>query len=239
MVALQGAALIALRTGDAENAEGFAVQLLLLAQALGDKDGEVSALIKLSHVTADSGRLVEARSLIERAVAVARESSEAGLIARALLNFSDLALREGNAHEAAELAEESLREGGNGLDPRVRGIALLNFAVPLIRLGDRARALEAAREALELATKGKESSLLSSSLEVLAAAEAANDPLLAGRMLGAAGALAEEVGIELDDEMVSAVRSGLDDDAFAAAYAAGAAMPLEDVLDATLGIRSR
>ena len=43
-----------------------------LSQALGDKDGEVSALIKLSHVTADSGRLVEARSLIERAVAVAQ-----------------------------------------------------------------------------------------------------------------------------------------------------------------------
>jgi predicted ATPase/class 3 adenylate cyclase len=238
MAALQAATLIALRTGDGESAEGFALQLLPLAQALGDKDGEVSALIKLSHVTADSGRLVEARSLIERAVAVARESSEGALVARALLNFSDLALREGDAHEAAELAEESLREGGNGLDPRVRGIALLNLAVPLIRLGDRARAVEAAREALELATIGRESSLLSSSLEVLAAAEAANDPLLAGRLLGAAGALAEEVGIELDPEMVSAVRSGLDQDAFESAYAAGAAMLLDDLLDAAHGIRS-
>jgi predicted ATPase/class 3 adenylate cyclase len=238
MVALQAATLIALRTGDAESAEGFAVQLLPLAQALGNKDGEVSALIKLSHVTADSGRLVQARSLMERAVAVARDSSEPELIARALLNFADLALREGDAHEAAELAEESLREGGKGLDPRFRGVALINLAVALIRLDDRARASETAREALELASIGRESSLLANSLEVLAGAEATRDPLLACRFLGAAGALAEEVGIELDVEMVGAVRSELDHDAFESAYAAGAAMPLDDLVDAALGIRS-
>jgi tetratricopeptide (TPR) repeat protein len=238
MVALQAATLIALRTGDAESAEGFALQLLPLAQALGNKDGELSALIKLSHAATDLGRLVQARSLMERATAVARDSSEPELVARALLNFADLALREGDAHQAAELAEESLREGGKGLDPRFRGVALLNLTVALLRLGDRARAVETAREALELATMGRELSLLANSLEVLAAAEVSHDPLLACRLLGAAGVLAEEVGVELDPEMVSAVRSGLDDDAFESAYAAGAAMPLDDLLDEALGMRS-
>jgi hypothetical protein len=37
---------------------------------------------------------------------------------------------------------------------------------------------------------------------------------------------------------VSAVRSGLDQDAFESAYAAGAAMLLDDLLDAAHGIRS-
>jgi hypothetical protein len=238
VAALQAATLIALRTGDPESAEGFAGQLLPLAQTLGNKDGELSALIKLSHAAVDSGRLVHARSLMERAVAVAQDSSEPELLARAFLNFADLALREGDAHEAAELAEQSLREGGDEIDPRIRGVALVNLALALIRLGDRTRALETVHEALELAMIGRESSLLSNSLEVLAAAEAARDPLLAGRFLGAAGALAEEVGIQLDAEILRAVRGGLDDEAFESAYAAGAAMPLDDVLDSALGIRS-
>jgi len=238
LVALQAATLIALRTGDANSAESFAVQLRAVAEALGNKDGQVSALIKLSHVALDSGRRVEARSFIERAVLVARDSSEPELVARALLNFADLALREGDAREAAELAEESLEEGREDLDPRFRCPALLNLATALIRLGDRSRAVDTAREALELANLAKDSSLLAMSLETLADAEATRDPLLACRLLGAAGALAEQVGIELEAETVSAVRNEVDNDTFESAYAAGAAMAPNDVLDAALGIRS-
>jgi predicted ATPase/class 3 adenylate cyclase len=236
--ALKTATLIALRTGDPQGAERFANQLLRLAEAVGDDDGQLSALIKLSHAAAESDRLADARSLMERAIAVARDSGEPEFLARAFLNFADLALREGNADEAVQLAERSLREGGEGIDPRIRCAALLNFALALTRLGDCTRGAETARAALELAAIGKESSLLSGSLEVLAAAEVTRDPLLASHLLGAAGALAEEVGVALDPEVVSAVRGGLDGEAFESAYAAGAAMPLDDVLDSAFGARS-
>jgi predicted ATPase/class 3 adenylate cyclase len=230
--ALRAATLSALRVGDHDAADRLAHEFRELSRALGDREGEVSALIKLGAVAAGSGRFEQGRSLMEQAVDVARESGDARTLGHALLNCGAFALAEGDAERAAHLCELSLAEGGAELDARGRSVALLNLAFARLQLGEAGRAEESAREALEVALVGGDRSSVADALGVLAAATAAEDAARAARLLGAAAALTEEIGGELDDELVSAVRAAAgDDDTYELAYAEGRAFSLDDAVE--------
>ncbi|MFQ5795916.1 MAG: tetratricopeptide repeat protein [Candidatus Bipolaricaulia bacterium] len=99
--------------------------------------------------------------------------------------------------------------------------------------GDYERAVRFFKDSLTLSQELGNKRRIARGLEGLAAVACANrQPEQAARLFGAAEALREAIGIPLPpsecadyDRDVAAVRAGLDEDAFAAAWAEGRAMP--------------
>ena len=182
------------------------------------------------------GKRENAHSLIQQAIATARESGNPEALGRALLNLGVLAAGEGDFERAAELSEQSLREGGDALAARVRATALVNLANARTRLGDVRRGAESAREALEVALAHGQTSLVAASFEMLADAEVARDPARAVRLLGAAAALMEEIGERLDADTVAAVRAAVHAETYERAFAEGRGLSIDDAVELALGL---
>jgi predicted ATPase len=235
---LRGAALSALRIGDNEAAERLAREFLGLARQLGDRESEVSALIKLGAVAARVKRFEEGREMMEEAVAIAREAGDRRSLGHALLNLGGLAMEEGNAKRGADLCERSLSEGGEALDTRGKTVALLNLSFARLRLGDPGRARESGRKALDLALTGGDRSSLADALGVIAASAASVDATLAARLAGAAAVLAEEVGLEPDDEVIDAVRAVADGETYDLGYEEGRSLSLDEAVELALSVDS-
>jgi predicted ATPase/class 3 adenylate cyclase len=228
--ALRAAALSALRIGDHDAAARLARQQLELGHALGDHESQISALIKLGAAASEVGQFDQARSMMEQAVAIARGTGDARFLGHALLNLGGLMLDEGDAERAAELCELSLEEGGAALDARGKAVALLNLSIARRRLGDIAQARKHAQQALELSLGQGDRSSMAHALGALAAATAPEDAPLAAKLLGAAAALTEEVGLAADQESVEAVRAAADAETYKVAYAEGHALSVDEAV---------
>jgi non-specific serine/threonine protein kinase len=158
---------------------------------------------------------------------------------------------QGDHDRSRELYEEYLRAAqAAGWDHAVATV-LSNLAVVAREQGDPRRAAQLELEAIDLLEKLRDPSGLALSFWGAAyAARSAGDPERAARLLGAAEALRERTDSPVlafqrpeYDGYVSLARHGLGDDAFAAARAQAAALPLEEAvaeakaaLAATVGI---
>ena len=228
--ALRYAALNAMRLGEHEFAQQLASEAVDLARQLGNESWEVSALIKLAHATAGSGRAEDARALMEQATFRAREVGDPETLARALLNLGALAAEDGDFGRAAELSEQSLEAGGPKLNAQVRAVALFNLGVARGKLDDSNETAHGPlREALNLAIELGDRLLAAECLENFAALDAGRDGAHSATILGAAHALLEEVGASVDEEISDEVR-GLAGEKYERAYAEGRALSLEDAV---------
>lgn len=70
----------------------------------------------------------------------------------------------------------------------------------------------------------------------LAAASAARHALPAARLLGTASALTEEVGVDIDEEIASAVRAPTNDETYELAYADGRAASIDEAVVLALSL---
>ncbi len=165
-------------------------------------------------------------------------ANAAATVSLLLGNLADVAVRRGDHARATRLAEEALAL------QRERGFAwgaahsLFTLAVVARNRGDATRAAVLYRQSLSQAWDQRDQRLLVRPLDGLAilAAEGSQAEA-AARLFGAAARLHELLGAPLDptlwphyDRAVASARTRLGDDGYAAAWAAGGALPLAAVV---------
>jgi tetratricopeptide (TPR) repeat protein len=195
-------------------------------------------------VAHEQGEFGRARALHEEALALFRELGDKRAIAISLINLGNVAKHQGEFGRARALHEEALalfRELG---DTWGIAISLINLGHVAREQGDYARATALYAECLTLCRDIGGKSIAAFCLEGLAAALCAQEqPQRAARLFGAAAATRHQIGVPLTpierprhERLVAAVRAHLDPDTFAAAWAAGAALSLEQAIAEALSV---
>ncbi len=225
---------VAQRQGDYAAARALTTQALDLYRALGDPRNTAALSVNLGVAAFEQGDYAAARQLTEASLVVFRQLRDTNGMATALINLGNTALDTGQLEAAHACFQEAI-----GLE---RSLSNGTAATPLGGLGRTLRQmgdLEGARacfaESLRLRLESGERRGVAVTLTNLAYVEqAARRPEVAARLLGAAEALREALGVPIlpgrrreYDELVAAVRAALEAAAFQSAWAQGRALTLE------------
>jgi non-specific serine/threonine protein kinase len=245
---LVGLAMILTNRGDDARAEPLFVEGLALLRREGDALRGAVALVAYGWLASHRGRHDEATARIDEARVLAQRIAEPTLAASvsglALANLGVAAQGRGELAMAATHLEAALDQ--------YRGIGYARGeSKTLLILGDVARDREDHRrawthyrESLALAGEhGDLRTILDALAGLATVAVAWGAPEHAARLLGAAEALREAIGTmillpadrESHERTVAAARAELSEAAFAAAWAAGQALPLEAAIADALG----
>ena len=229
--------------GDYPAAASLLEESLALARAAGDRLATAKALYLLGNVAEDLEDLEQEASRYEEALALFRQVGDRWWIPEALSGLGRAARQRGDHGRARALHEEALalqRERGSAWGTAWATTALGEVAADE-GAADRAAALF--QEGLRLhAELGELPGVFYCLLGLGKLAGAAGRSEAAARLLGAAEALREARGMSLPpghvrphDRCVARARAELGEAAFAAAWAAGRALPLaQAVEEATL-----
>jgi non-specific serine/threonine protein kinase len=220
-LALIGVGQMAERRGDYQAARQVYEESLGIYRELGDKWGTSGALYCLGSAALGQRDYVGARSILEESLAVARELGSPGQIAEVLENLGRAACFLGDYAGAHARYNESLvlfRELG---DQYGSALCLADLAGVLVVAG------MTTRKAPVRSSKGQ------GKAEGIALELA----IRAAQALGAAQALLDSIGVQLDpmgqelfNSYRAAARTRLGARAFARAWAAGRAMELEQAV---------
>jgi predicted ATPase/class 3 adenylate cyclase len=223
---LQAAGEFARLQGDNSRAVELASQSLALAREIGDNQVAARSLQILGNVTYIRGDVASARVLTAESLSIFRKLGDRQGAARSVHHLGVLALREGDYAEAGARFEESLamhREQGNG-----QRIALNIFCLALVARGrGEYRAADAClRESMAIARGLGYQRLLVMGVEGFAAV-----------LLGAAGRVREVMHLPpqpnegaLVADSLAAARAALGEEAFAAAWAEGRSLTLDEAV---------
>ena len=233
--ALVGASMLALWRGDVERGSAVAEEMLALA---AEADSGRAGAILLAGLVADRrGDEDHAAELWEESARLAREEGDSRLLGMALNNLGTVALGRGEYERALELFEESLAIGRELQDQDRLARTFGNLGFTTLMLGDVQRARLLLRDSLVAAREIGQVEGIIGGLVGLGAVYAREDPARAARLLGRADVLCEEAGSDpeqMEDrvraETEAELRARLGEDAYAAAYAEGRALTLEDAL---------
>jgi len=236
--ALHAAARLATRQGDYQRAAELSEQSLALWEELGDAAGTAQSLLSLGTVAAEKGERERAIELSERAAELYRESGDRRGHALAVSNLGGIALDQGDYLRAAELSEQAYGLFEALDDSEGMAFALVNQGFAALSEHDHKRALGLLREALRRLAELEFRDVIGYCFEGLAAVLAFTgeaDP--AARLLGAAEALRESVGVDLapteretHETTTAAVREALGEKRFSAAWHLGRDLSLEDAI---------
>jgi predicted ATPase/DNA-binding SARP family transcriptional activator len=215
--ALHAAASLATRQGDFEGAAKLSERSLRLWEELGDLSGKARALLSLGTVAAEQGDRERARSLSEQAASLYGEAGDRRGRALAVSNLGAIALEEADFSNAKTLSAEAYDLFEELSDGEGMAFALVNQGYAALAEGSYDRALEFLRESMRgLAELGFQD-VIGYCFEGLAAVYTFQGRVkAAARLLGAADALRERLGVDLapaeretHEETVTAVRSQL------------------------------
>jgi predicted ATPase/transcriptional regulator with XRE-family HTH domain len=234
--------LIAREQGDYARSAALYEECLAIHRALDDRGGAATALLGLSDIARDQGDATRAERYGTESLALFRELGERWGSACSLNNLGLAAAQRGNLVRATALLEESLALF------RALGIAgsiaeeLIGLGRVLVAQGEVRRAATLLAEGLRLVLAAGPRWLVAAGLEGLAEAGAAGgEAARAARLLGTAAALRATMGAPLRPadrpgyhSAEAAARAALDEEAFAAAWAAGAALRLEQAVTEAL-----
>jgi predicted ATPase/DNA-binding XRE family transcriptional regulator len=233
--------------GDYDRAVTLYEESLALYQSLGYKKGTSGPLRELGVVAYRQGDYDRAVRLNEQALAITREFGGRFGTALILCNLADAARAQGDLRRARALLEENLT-ALRGEEQRARiANALANTLARLgsieCELGEDARASKLYKESLEVVWRfgfGFEGVACLEGLARVAAMQ--GRPERAARLLGTAAARREEMSTSLSPisradhgHAVEAAREALGEEAFAAAWAVGHAMPLDGAIADAVG----
>jgi predicted ATPase/Tfp pilus assembly protein PilF len=215
---------------------------LALKRELQDRRGVARVLNNLGSVACLQGDVQQAAALYQESLAIERELGDKAGIAKSLNNLGELADLQGNAQQAAALFEESLTLTRVLGDQFVIAIGLLNLGRITHLQSDDAHARAYLAEGLTVARGLDNRRLLAYALERMAmVAGAQGAPEQAATLFGAAAALREVLGTPLDpndraayDRAAATISRTLGPDGFAAAWAAGQALPLGEAITLAL-----
>ncbi len=239
--ALHGAGVLANGQGDQDRAVRWLEQSIALYREAADPLGAVRALGTLGGVAYDRGDLAGAESMWEQGLAAARAAGDTGEAARALANLGESRYHLGDLAAAAR-GEEALalarRVGRRDVESFALG-ALGNVA---FRQGDLARAAVLHRQALALRLElgqNRQIAIALEGLSSLAAAEGRGER--AACLLGAAQTLRAAIGSPRPvpeqyavEQATAGARAALGEEVWAAAFAAGLALPLDEAIASAL-----
>lgn len=233
---------LALEREDHSRATELFGERLALSREMGHPMALASSVMSLATVTHKQGDLERATELYEEGIALFRERGDKLGLALCLSNLGLVKYSRGDLGRAAKLTEEGvalLRELGAGAHTAV-GLCNLGWIALLQNDLDGAAALF--EESLVLAwDNGMKPSVLTTLEGYACVAGAMGAAQRAAQLWGAAQALQETMGILRDtdwlteaDERMSALRSGLGEQAWEEARQKGRAMTLEEAVSYAL-----
>jgi non-specific serine/threonine protein kinase len=236
--ALYGAATLASTQDNAARAMALWEESLALFRALGYRAGTASVLCALGIAALQDGDVARAAALCGESLEVSRAEGDPYAVARALLSLGQIAANQGDYARAQALFEECLALNQQAGDKSHSAIALLNLGHVAREQGEFARARQLYREGLALSQALDEKLRIGRELVAVATVEAAQGkPERAARLMGAAAALRDALGAGLypidrpaTERTTELARVALGEEAFAAAYAAGRALSLEEAI---------
>lgn len=242
--ALAGAAAMAWLMGDPVAASPLYRQSLEIWRELGARYNIAKALNNLGMFIHSCGDYAAAWSFQEESLEIFRELDDRHGIAWALSNLGNTAMEQRNLALAWSLQQESLASRRDMEDGIGVGISLNSLGAIAIIQGDTSSARSLLNESLEIRRQWGDWAGIIYSLEALADLNAAdNIPELAARLWAAIERAREEMGFFLayhdQDEYVrnvAAARLFLGEEAFAAAWAEGRAMTMEQAATLCLAI---
>ena len=233
---LWGAGLLAMWQGDVERGSAVAEEMLALAT---EEDARRAGAMHFAGMVAGAHEdLDHAVELYEESARLAREHGDTGILTIAVNNLGSIASDRGDHERALELFEEVLEINRDRSDRYFVALALSNLGATTLELGDVERARDLLRDGLAAAREIGQVDLFIVGFAALGVVYAREDPARAVRLLGRADALREETASRDDDpverrvrdETEAELRRRLGEDAYAAAYAEGRALELEDAL---------
>jgi predicted ATPase len=239
--ALNGAADMAMGRGDNSELRRWAEEALALHRAGGNAFGAAISVFQLGHSAADEGEYERARELAGEALELARQAGDATLVMLAtwLLGWASKGL--GHADTARRHYEDALdraRTLGNRNVQSLTLEALSDFALERGRPDEAVAMLaEAYRANRELEDRWR-LALISSRLA--GAFAALGDAVTATRLLSSGMAWLKESGgdprwiARRNERTLAALRSELDESAFAEAWEAGAKLSTEEAVELAL-----
>ena len=223
--------------GDYRRATALLEEAEALFRELGAKQMFAYISTYLGGVAHDQGNNERATALLEESVTLFRDTGDKEGLALTLNFLGTVVHAQGDNERATALYEESL-----GLCTAIgfkwdTALAFCRLGTVVHAQGDDARATALYEESLALYRELGNKHGLAECLEGLAGVAVAQRQLeRAARLLGAAETLRQATGAPLSpgeraryDRDMSAVRAGLGEAAFAAAWATGKATPLEHV----------
>jgi predicted ATPase/DNA-binding CsgD family transcriptional regulator len=235
--------LIVLAQGDHHRAGQLATEGLALACAAGDALGATRARIVLGVLATARGEYPRATAHLKHAITLARSLDNprwaASIASSALANLGVAAHGEGRLAAAAALHEEALVEQRAVGFVRGEMLSLVDLGDVARDLGDHTRASACYRAGLTLAREYGAQRTIAEALDGLACMAAnAGQGLHAVRLFAAAERLRELAGITTwlpadaaaRERGVTAARTGLGEETFAAAWAAGQGLPVEQAV---------
>jgi tetratricopeptide (TPR) repeat protein len=236
--ALDLAGMLAGASGDYAQEQRLHRECLEIRRSLGNKSDLARSLLNLAYAARNVRNDAWARTLLEESLAIAEQTEDKWVIAyvlgyggRIVAEHGDHALGRSYLQRALAISEES---GDNGM----AAVALDALARVDRDLGDFVSANEHLREGLALHRDSGFRQFIPNTLNSAAGLAAVQgQPERATRLFAAAESLREVLGVHLSpgereryERDMAIARSGLGGPAFAAAWAEGRAMSVEDAI---------
>lgn len=236
---LNNLGLVAHLQDDYKAARTFQEESLGLFREVGDKHGIAYSLFNLGNVSYAQGDNAEARPLLEESLGLRREMGDKAGMAYSLMGLGCVALTQGDNAAARTIQEESLALFREVEDKRGIAYSLHNLGNVVCAQEDYTTARSFLKESLALFRELGQQQGIAGSLEAFAAlASVQKQAQRATRLWGAAEALREEIGTPLPpsqrvkyEGLVSETRADMNENAFAAAWAEGRAMTMEQAIE--------
>jgi predicted ATPase/DNA-binding CsgD family transcriptional regulator len=230
--------VVLIRLGEYPPARTLLDEGLAIARRRGDLRQTALLLHNLGDVDHEQGVDAPATPLFEEALAMFRQAGDGWGIAHSLNTLGDVAWARGDHAAARTGYAEALAAGRAIGNPQEVAWSLLGLGHADIRRGDTGAARAALAESLVVRRQVGNRQEIAESLEGLAMlAIAGGHAERAARLFGAAGALRQVGGSPAAHarratlaEAVAAARGVLGEEAFAAAYRAGAALPPDQAM---------
>jgi hypothetical protein len=238
-------ALIAREQGDPAAAAASLEQALVGARAVGDKWGIATNLEFQADLAREQADYGAARPLLEESLAICRELGDKSRIVQSLISLAELAQVQGDNERARALSEDALTLARELEDMHRLIDTLGRMGHAARQRGDYGRARGLYQERLALHQEVRNTRAIAQSLEDFAVLAGRQQQWeRAAKLLGAAEAVCADLGTALPVAIaaeywrtVSDARGTLGEEAFAAAWAEGRAMPLDGAI--TLALESR
>jgi tetratricopeptide (TPR) repeat protein len=241
--ALYGLGSIAQRRGDDTQATALFNNALERFRAVGDQWGIASALLNLGSVKFYQDDYVEAHSFFNASLAAFRQLGDKRSIAKVLSNLGLIEYHRQNYSDARALYEASLAVRRELRDKFGVAHQLDNLGYIALRQQNYEQARDLFVESLTLYRAMKSKRHIADVLYGIAGAIAAQGkPECAAQLIGAAEALLEAMGAQVEtsnraeyDRSVAMARARMDNAAFETARIAGRALTMEQAIALAMG----
>ncbi|GAB4440569.1 MAG: BTAD domain-containing putative transcriptional regulator [Anaerolineae bacterium] len=209
---------------------------LALYRQVGDTNGMAYALDSLGDVAWLEGNFEQAKAYYEESLALLRALGDPWAIGMSLCSLGRLHVDHGHLEEAAALLAEGLALLRQIADRRGIALSLLNLGRVWLARGEHGRASEQIKESLVLFQELGNKVDMAECFQMLGTlARLAGQSERTARLWAAAGTLFESIGVPAVSAInqaaytadVDFARTRLGETAFAAAWSAGQAMPLD------------